>query len=200
MLSLDRAWRVLCALTAHKPAHGHGHCHAHLDPDFFFATEVTPGPLLSVQYTHIKRPPNSRCAICSGFEDTTKMRAHSRGTCQADLAADRRKEQRTELTKWNSLTEDTPRDAVTNALRLHLHNFAYKTFKIKCHDHAFRPVHQRPPLAFQFGSLTTKEGHRHPRNSRSNRQARQVGRTSPRSFSLRKWKPQKCGPPAEDAS
>ena len=43
----------------------------------------------------------------------------------------RRKEQRTELAKWNSLTEDTPRDAVTNALRLHLHNFAYKTFKIK---------------------------------------------------------------------
>ena len=42
----------------------------------------------------------------------------------------RRKDQRTELTKWNSLTEDTPRDAVTNALRLHLHNFAYKTFKI----------------------------------------------------------------------
>jgi hypothetical protein len=36
----------------------------------------------------------------------------------------------TPATKWNSLTEDTPRDAVTNALRLHLHNFAYKTFKI----------------------------------------------------------------------
>jgi hypothetical protein len=35
-----------------------------------------------------------------------------------------------ELTKRNSLTEDTPRGAVTNALRLHLHNFAYKTFKI----------------------------------------------------------------------
>ena len=33
--------------------------------------------------------------------------------------------------KGNSLTEDTPRDAVTNALRLHLNNFAYKTFKIK---------------------------------------------------------------------
>jgi hypothetical protein len=35
--------------------------------------------------------------------------------------------------KRNSLTEDTPRDAATNALRLHLHlhNFAYKTFKIK---------------------------------------------------------------------
>jgi hypothetical protein len=43
----------------------------------------------------------------------------------------RRKDQRTELTKWNSLTEDTPRDAVTNALCLHLHKFAYKTFKIK---------------------------------------------------------------------
>ena len=41
------------------------------------------------------------------------------------------KGQRTELTKRNSLTEDTPRDAVTNTLRLHLHNFAYKTFKIK---------------------------------------------------------------------
>ena len=29
------AWRVLCAITAHKPAHGHGHCHAHRDLDFF---------------------------------------------------------------------------------------------------------------------------------------------------------------------
>ena len=35
-LDLGRAWRVLCALTAHKPAHGHGHCHAHRGrcPDF----------------------------------------------------------------------------------------------------------------------------------------------------------------------
>ena len=33
--------------------------------------------------------------------------------------------------KGNSLTEDTPRDAVTNALRLHLHDFAYKTIEIK---------------------------------------------------------------------
>jgi hypothetical protein len=47
--------------------------------------------------------------------------------------AGRDKGQNTELAKWNrnSLTEDTPRDAVINALRLHLHNFAYKTFKIK---------------------------------------------------------------------
>jgi hypothetical protein len=44
---------------------------------------------------------------------------------------ERRKEQRTELAKWNSLTEVTPRGAVTNALRLHLHNFAYKLSKIK---------------------------------------------------------------------
>jgi hypothetical protein len=29
-------WRLLCALTAHKPAHGHGHYHAHGGPDFFF--------------------------------------------------------------------------------------------------------------------------------------------------------------------
>jgi hypothetical protein len=43
----------------------------------------------------------------------------------------RRKKQRTELTKWSSLTEDTPRGAVTNALRLHLHNVADRTFKIK---------------------------------------------------------------------
>jgi hypothetical protein len=49
-----------------------------------------------------------------------------------------RKGQRTELTKRNSLTEDTPRDAVTNALRLHLHNFACKTFKIK-HEASWRP-------------------------------------------------------------
>ena len=54
--------------------------------------------------------------------------------------------------------------------------------------------------AFQFGSLTTKEGHRHPRNSRSNRQARQIGRRGQRSFSLGKWRPQKCGSPAEEAS
>jgi hypothetical protein len=43
----------------------------------------------------------------------------------------RRKGQRTEITKCNSLTEDTPRDADKNALRLHLHNFDYKTFKKK---------------------------------------------------------------------
>jgi hypothetical protein len=34
-----------------------------------------------------------------------------------------RKGKRTELTKGNSLTENTPRGAVTNALRLHLLNF-----------------------------------------------------------------------------
>lgn len=38
---------------------------------------------------------------------------------------------RTGLTKRNSPTEDTPRYAVTNTLRSHLHNFSYKTFKIK---------------------------------------------------------------------
>ena len=45
---------------------------------FVFATEVTQGPLSSVHYTHIKHTPKSRCAICSGFEDTTKMSSHSR--------------------------------------------------------------------------------------------------------------------------
>jgi hypothetical protein len=55
---------------------------------FFIATEVTQGPLSSVHYTHIKHTPKSRCAICKGFEDATKMRAHSRGICLADLAAD----------------------------------------------------------------------------------------------------------------
>jgi hypothetical protein len=52
------------------------------------ATEVTQGPLSSVYDAHIKRTPKPRCAICTGFEDTTKMRAPSRGTCQGDLAAD----------------------------------------------------------------------------------------------------------------
>ena len=47
---------------------------------FFFATEATQGPLSSVHYTHIKRPPNSRCVFFSGLEDTTKMTAHS--TCR----------------------------------------------------------------------------------------------------------------------
>jgi hypothetical protein len=38
------AFYVLCALTAHKPAHGH--YHAHGGPFFFFsATEATQGPL-----------------------------------------------------------------------------------------------------------------------------------------------------------
>ena len=41
--------------------------------------------------------------------------------------------------KGNSLTEDTPRDAVTNALRLHLHNFAYKTFKINSNLRCLQP-------------------------------------------------------------
>jgi hypothetical protein len=56
---------------------------------FVFATEVTQGPLSSVHYTHIKYTPKSRCAICSGFEDTTKMSPRSRGTCPGDLAGDR---------------------------------------------------------------------------------------------------------------
>jgi hypothetical protein len=48
-----------------------------------------------------------------------------------------RKEQRTELTKGNSLTEDTPQGAVVNALRLHLHlhNYAYGTSKKNTHKH-----------------------------------------------------------------
>jgi hypothetical protein len=56
---------------------------------FVFATEVTQGPLSSLHYTHIKRPPKSRCAICDGFEDTTKMSPRSRGTCLGDLSGDR---------------------------------------------------------------------------------------------------------------
>jgi hypothetical protein len=73
---VDREWRVLCVLAAHKPAHGHGHYHAHGGLEFY--------------HTHIKHTPKSRCAICSGFEDTTKMSSRSRGTCPGDLAGDRR--------------------------------------------------------------------------------------------------------------
>jgi hypothetical protein len=54
----------------------------------FFATEVTQGPLPSTHYTHIKRPPNSRCVFPSVLEDTTKMTAHSRATGLPDLAGD----------------------------------------------------------------------------------------------------------------
>jgi hypothetical protein len=53
---------------------------------FFFATEVTQGPLSSVHYTHIKRTPKSCCAIDNGCEDTAKMSPRSRGTCLGDLA------------------------------------------------------------------------------------------------------------------
>jgi hypothetical protein len=56
---------------------------------FFFATEVTQGPLLSGHYAHIKRPPNSRCVFRSGFADTTKMAAHSRATAPPDLVGGR---------------------------------------------------------------------------------------------------------------
>ena len=69
---------------------------------FFFATEVTQGPLSSVHYTHIKRSPKSRCAICSGFEDTAKMSPRSRGTCLADLAGDHKRIQ-TEKKNKNAL-------------------------------------------------------------------------------------------------
>jgi hypothetical protein len=38
------AWCVLCALTAHKSAHGHdhSHCHAHRDPDPGFSSPSPP--------------------------------------------------------------------------------------------------------------------------------------------------------------
>jgi hypothetical protein len=39
-------------------------------------------------YKHIKHTPKPRCASCISFEDKTKMRAYSRGTCLGDLAAD----------------------------------------------------------------------------------------------------------------
>ena len=55
---------------------------------FFFATEVTQGTLLIAHYTHIKRPPNSRCVFLSALEDTTKMTAHSRATGLPDLVGD----------------------------------------------------------------------------------------------------------------
>ena len=55
---------------------------------FFFATEVTQGRLFRAHYTHIKRPPNSRCVFLSALEDTTKMTAHSRATGLPDLAGD----------------------------------------------------------------------------------------------------------------
>jgi hypothetical protein len=70
--SLDRAWRILCALTTHKPARDHYHADRGLE--FFPANEVTPGSLLSAQSTHINHTPNSRCGTCSFFVDTAKMR------------------------------------------------------------------------------------------------------------------------------
>ena len=73
-------------------------------------------------------------------------------------------------------------------------------FWFQCHDHVFRPVHQSPPLAFQFGSHITKKGHQHQRNSRSNGRARQLGHAGPRSFFLEKLRSQNGGPPAGRSS
>jgi hypothetical protein len=71
---------ALCALAAYKPhmAIAHSHNHAHPLTRFFFVTEVTQGPLFSVHYVHIKRPPNSHCVFRSGLGDTSKMTAHSK--------------------------------------------------------------------------------------------------------------------------
>jgi hypothetical protein len=78
---------------------------------------------------YVTRPPNRGSLIL------LSNRWQGQGTGKAagggGEKGKRRKEQRTELTKRDSLTEDTPRNAATNSLRLHLHNFAYKTFKIK---------------------------------------------------------------------
>ena len=62
---------------------------------FFFATEVTQGPLSSVHYTHIKHTPKSRCAIWRDCEDAIKMSSRSRGTCLGDLAGDHTHARRT---------------------------------------------------------------------------------------------------------
>jgi hypothetical protein len=70
------------------------------------ATEVTQGPLSSVHYTHIKRPPNSRCVFLSGLEDTTKIPAHSRATGLPDLAGDLPNHQR--LRQVGQPKEQTP--------------------------------------------------------------------------------------------
>ena len=53
--------------------------HAHRGPDITMriVAQVTQGPLLINYDAHIKCTPKPRCVICTGFEDTTKMRAPS---------------------------------------------------------------------------------------------------------------------------
>jgi hypothetical protein len=50
-----------------------------LDIKYIYIDAAMTIPLLglSAQYTHINHTPNSRCAICSGFEDKNKMSAHT---------------------------------------------------------------------------------------------------------------------------
>jgi hypothetical protein len=50
---------------------------------------LTLGIPLNLDFTHIKRPPNSRCVFLSGLGDTAKMTAHSKATGLPDLADDR---------------------------------------------------------------------------------------------------------------
>ena len=50
--------------------------------------------MLSDNDAHIKRTPKPPSTVSISFEDTTKMSAPSRGTCQSDLAVDQKKERK----------------------------------------------------------------------------------------------------------
>ena len=89
--------------------------------------------------------------ICTGFEDTTKIRATSKGTCQGDLAAD------PPLLGWQSATMhqepmEMPWDITMIARFLQTRGFA------NCTLHLLRSLHTSDSR--QDGSLQTKLSHR----------------------------------------
>jgi hypothetical protein len=127
---LHRFFYVLCALTAHEPAHGHG---GKVDVENSF-----------LALTKAKRADTWMCAhykpgslIGWLILEVTKNRNHSANANQKAAGGAEgkkgkyRKGKMTKLTQGSSLTEDTPRDAAANALRLRLYNFLMRLSKLR---------------------------------------------------------------------
>ena len=91
MVTLDRAWCILCALTARKPAHGHGHGHDQKAGENEF-------------WRKLRHKSDCCCfgwAVYAPWACYMNLRAlynpkrpKSALTCQADLAADQHQHQR----------------------------------------------------------------------------------------------------------
>jgi hypothetical protein len=143
MVTLDRAWCVLCALTARKPAHGHGHGHGHGQKaeknDFWcklrhkggcccFGWAVYAPWVCYMGIWALYNPKTPNCAL----------------TCQADLAADLQ------------LPSFTTSKSCSWMVDVHVHTLIHiqGRMRLRCslHTHTQPPVHGtlRPVRIFPF--------------------------------------------------